>query len=202
MKSYLTWRCARLTERTKLAPGRAACGKAKVNRALQATAFSACAILVGCGSGTSAKEPTNSHRHTAKRSESSRQTAKPTYPPFVSESNAKTVEVAQVKQDLSSINRSLGNNAVVSFTATTVEGVPQFNYIVNQSAWDAVPKEVRDGAVKPGGAIFGETDRVYRKYHRGRVCLPPDTSLMLHVLNESGVDEGFDYTVFVATNEC
>ena len=69
--------------------------------------------------------------------------AAPTYPPFVSESQAQTDDTAEVDRDLTTINRSLAPNVVTSFTATIEDGLPQFNFIVDQNAWDAVPEDTR-----------------------------------------------------------
>lgn len=125
------------------------------------------------------------------------------YPPFVSEGQAKTLETAAVLADLSRLNKNLGSNVLTSFSATTEAGLPQFNYVVNQSRWDEVPDAAKEASVSKGGALFQETTQIYRKFHRGRVCLGNrENFLMLHVINERGVEVGLDYTVFVSHSEC
>jgi len=169
------------------------------------------AILAGCTGTTASKQSqaasgqikSSAKRASPRVASAAARNNKRAYPPFVNETDAATRETSEVLRDLPTLNNALASGVLTSFTATTAYGLPQFNYIVNQDAWNAVSEARRTAAVSPGGSLFKETERVYRKYHRGRVCLGnPDNNLMLHVINERGVQVGLDYTVFVAHSEC
>jgi|GEM_PF-3758656 len=169
------------------------------------------AILGGCaGSSASKQSQSANERLKASTKRLSQRAAasivsdnKHAYPPFVSEADAETRETAEVLRDLRTLNNALASGVLTSFTATTEYGLPQFNYVVNQDAWNAIPETRKTAAVSLGGGLFKETEQIYRKYHRGRVCLgSSDNYLMLHVINERGVEVGLDYTVFVAHSEC
>ncbi len=169
------------------------------------------AFLVGCNGTTSTKQSqaASGNMKSSGKRDSPRiaspivKHTKHVYPLFSNESNAETREATEVLRDLRTLNNALASGVLTSVTATTVDGLPQFNYIVSQDKWNAVTEARRLASVSPGGSLFKETDRVYRKYHQGRICLGnSDNFLMLHVVNEQGVQVGFDYTVFVAHSEC
>ena len=82
-------------------------------------------------------------------------------------------------------------------------GLPQFKYVVDESAWNGIDEGRRHGLVRPGGALFIQTRAEYRRYHRGRICLgDPDNNLMLDIVNQNHVSVGLDFIIFAASSEC
>jgi hypothetical protein len=126
-----------------------------------------------------------------------------TFPPFVSESAASRSEEREIRAALPRLNVHIGSKVFVDFYVTHDSGLPQFKYVVDESAWNGLDADVRHGLVRPGGILFNQTRAEYRRYHRGRICLgSPDNNLMLDIVNQSRVSVGLDFMIFAASSEC
>lgn len=104
---------------------------------------------------------------------------------------------------LRTVNDRYSGKVFTDVTIKMEDGAPNVYFVVDQSSWDGIPESTRKTMVKPGGVLFDQTVRLWRKYHFGKVCLvDKDHFLMLHVVNAYHVEVGLDYTVFVARSEC
>lgn len=135
--------------------------------------------------------------------------ARPTSPPknpyaTLSESQIQGLETTEVQGDLPTLNHQLGQPVFVGFRVFTAPdgGLPQFDYIVNEDLWNAIPESQRAHLAQYGW-LFNETDRVWKKYHGGHVCFPERLDfLTLRVTNTYHVVTSLKYTVLVDQSEC